>query len=64
MAERRLLPAKQVCQRYGGISPMTLWRWLNDPSLAFPRPIYIRGKRYFDLAELDEFDERQPSQAA
>jgi hypothetical protein len=27
-------------------SPMTLHRWLADTELNFPKPMYIRGRRY------------------
>jgi predicted DNA-binding transcriptional regulator AlpA len=53
------LSSKQVRARYGGISDMTLWRWLRDPSLAFPQPTIINRRRFFVLSRLDEFDARQ-----
>lgn len=56
------LTARQVCSRYGGISDMTLWRWLNDPEMGFPCPRYINRRRYWDEAELDEFDRAQASE--
>ena len=36
----------------------TVARWLADPSLAFPRPRYVRGKRIWHIEELDAFDQR------
>ena len=53
----RLLPEKEVCQRYG-VKPMTLWRWSRDPDLGFPQPIKIRKRLYRYQDELDDFDER------
>ncbi|MER8453100.1 DNA-binding protein [Mesorhizobium sp. M1428] len=38
--------AKQVLGRYN-ITDMTLWRWLADDALAFPRPMVINRRRYF-----------------
>lgn len=64
MKDRRLLSAKQLRQRYGNISDMTLWRWLRDPGLGFPQPIYINGRRFFDEAAQDDFDNRQRHRAA
>lgn len=58
MSDKRYLPAKQVLARYG-ITDMTLWRWLRDKDLGFPQPKKIRGRRYFEGDELDEFDARQ-----
>jgi predicted DNA-binding transcriptional regulator AlpA len=40
----RFLTSKQVHERYGNISRMTLWRWVKAGNL--PEPGYI-GKRQF-----------------
>ena len=52
---KRLLPDAQVRARYG-VSAMTLYRWDHDPSLNFPKPIYIRKRKYRCADALDEFD--------
>jgi predicted DNA-binding transcriptional regulator AlpA len=52
---KRLIPDPDVLKRYG-ISAMTLWRWDQDASLGFPKPIRIRGRKYRDERELDAFD--------
>jgi len=52
---QRLLTSKDVRAIYGGVTQMTLWRWLNDQSLGFPRPIYINRRRYFDAEEIERF---------
>lgn len=54
-----LIPAKKVREELGGISDMTLYRWLNDPTLDFPKPIYIKTRRYFDMMQLTEFKEKR-----
>ncbi|WP_353428914.1 helix-turn-helix transcriptional regulator [Paracoccus denitrificans] len=36
----------------GGISDMTLHRWLNNPALGFPRPIKINNLRYWRVADV------------
>lgn len=51
----KLLPARAVREMFGDVSQMTLWRWLNDDSLGFPRPVYIRGRRFFDATEVEAF---------
>ena len=56
--EDRYLPARQVWERYG-VSDMTLWRWLRDPSKGFPQPIRIGRYRYWPLSELVAFERRQ-----
>lgn len=39
----------------GGISDMTLHRWLNNPALGFPRPIKINNLRYWRVADVLEW---------
>lgn len=56
--QKKFSTASAVRQRYGGMSDMTLYRWLQNPTLGFPRPRYINGRRYFDDDELDAFDAR------
>jgi predicted DNA-binding transcriptional regulator AlpA len=53
---KRYIKAAAVCERYGGISNMTLWRWLNAPGSAFPRPMYVGRYRLWDVAALDAYD--------
>lgn len=63
MAEKWITAAdvRGIC---GGISDMTLWRWLNEPSLNFPRPIYIGRRRYWREADVTQWLARQPEVAA
>jgi predicted DNA-binding transcriptional regulator AlpA len=51
-----LANAARVRARYSGITEMTLWRWLRDEDLGFPKPYVINGRRLWDEAELDAFD--------
>lgn len=50
--EYKLISALAVRDLCGGVSDMTLWRWLNDPVMAFPRPTYIGTRRYFRETEI------------
>lgn len=43
----RYLTASQVKARFGGISDMTLWRWLQDDALGFPKPMVVNRRRLF-----------------
>ena len=52
---KRMLTSAQVRNIFGGISDMSLWRWLNDPDMNFPQPIYIQRRRFFDAAEVESF---------
>ena len=49
------LTAIEVRRRLGGISNTTLWRYLRDPSLGFPKPVKIRRTRLFPVEEVDAF---------
>jgi predicted DNA-binding transcriptional regulator AlpA len=31
-------------------------RWLDDPDLGFPQPIYINRRRFWDLAEIESWE--------
>jgi predicted DNA-binding transcriptional regulator AlpA len=48
--------AAQVRARYGGISDMTLWRWLHDEELGFPQPIRINGRRFWSEEALNTWE--------
>jgi hypothetical protein len=54
------LDARAVRRRYGGRSEMPLWRWIRDPDLEFPAPIYIQQYRYWRLADLLAWEASRP----
>jgi hypothetical protein len=49
------LPAAAVLRRYR-IVDRTLKRWLDNPRLAFPRPLLVNGRRCFKAADLDQWE--------
>ena len=51
----RRSPAGEVRQICGGVSEMTIYRWLNNPSLNFPKPSYISRRRYWREADVIEW---------
>jgi predicted DNA-binding transcriptional regulator AlpA len=53
------LPARAVWDRYG-VTSMTLYRWIADPVLGFPRPTYLGRFRYWKLADLVEWEASRP----
>lgn len=55
----RLIPAAVVRQTCGGISDMTLWRWLHDPKLEFPRPVIVARNRYWREADVQAWIDRR-----
>ena len=52
------LPARRVWERYG-VTSMTLWRWLRDESMDFPRPLYLGRFRYWRATELEAWEAEQ-----
>lgn len=60
--EKRYLPSKPVRDRYR-VSDMTIRRWLNDPRMNFPRPVYLGRYRYWDEAELEAWERERARRA-
>lgn len=52
-----------VCNRYG-VTTMTLWRWLNNDNVNFPKPIYINRRRYFRISDVLEWESKREKGAA
>lgn len=59
--ETKLITAATVRHALGGVSDMTLWRWDQDISLCFPKPIRIQKRRYWREADVLAWLERQAS---
>lgn len=55
----KLVKASRLLELCGGISDMSLHRWLNDPELNFPKPIYISRRRYWREADVIAWLEAQ-----
>jgi len=49
------ISARQVRDRVGKISAMTLWRWLRDDRLGFPKPTIIQRRRYWREVDIDNW---------
>jgi len=47
----------------GNISDPTLWRWVNDPKLNFPKPEFVNGRRYWRLGAVLAWWESRPTRA-
>lgn len=60
--QQKKLPARLVAQRYN-VSTRSLNRWGEEPDLEFPSPTYVRGRRYWDLSSLIEWDEKCASRS-
>lgn len=57
------LPARAVWERYA-VTSTSLYRWLGDEKIAFPRPIYIGRFRYWKLGDLIAWEQCRPSVGA
>jgi hypothetical protein len=57
------LPARKLWERLGVVE-RTLNRWVSDPSLEFPRPMYVNGRRYFWLDEIESWEHVQAARKA
>ena len=52
------LPAPRDWERYG-VTSMTLHRWIRDPAMAFPKPVYLGRFRYLRVADLEAWEAEQ-----
>ena len=59
-----LITSREVRRMFGGVSEMTLWRWMKSESVQFPRPIVIHSKNYWLLGDLRRFRERCAASSA
>jgi hypothetical protein len=50
------ITAPTLRARFGGRSDVWLWRLLHDDNSSFPKPILVRGHRYFKLAEIEAWE--------
>lgn len=62
-ASASFLPARHVRERYH-ISDMTLWRWLHDESMGFPKPVYLGRYRYWRVADIEAWEAEQEARGA
>ena len=58
-----LIPDRRAAERYG-VHIRTLVRWDKTPGLNFPRPVYLRGRRYRVAAALEQWDLENSRKAA
>jgi len=50
------LTHRQVRDRYGGISKMTLYRWRQNADLDFPKPVQIGQRIFWRLEDLERWE--------
>jgi predicted DNA-binding transcriptional regulator AlpA len=60
-----LLTAQQVCARLGGISTMTLWRWVSSDVVRFPQPtLRLNGRRYWQAGTIHSWLSERSSEVS
>jgi predicted DNA-binding transcriptional regulator AlpA len=57
------LTGPQVQARYSK-SHVSIWRWMNDPDLGFPKPVKINRLNYWKLSDLEAFEAAKMEAAA
>jgi len=50
-----MFSARQVRKHIGNISDMTLYRWLHNERLKFPKPIVVQNRRYWHEEDIDRW---------
>jgi len=63
MSDDKLIGSRALRERYNGISDMALWRWLHDDELGFPHPLYIKGRRYWQVSRLEQWERARAAAA-
>lgn len=58
-----MMTSAQVCARYGSITPMTLYRWVNDERLGFPQAMRINNVRYWKASEILAWERARASRS-
>jgi predicted DNA-binding transcriptional regulator AlpA len=58
-----LMSVRQVCQFFGGVSKMSLYRWAKDPSSGFPTPFHVGQKSYWVRRDILAFRDLKKHQA-
>ena len=56
----QFIPGPAVARRYN-VSSMTIYRWLDNAELGFPRPLYIGRFRFWRVDELVKWENRRPA---
>ena len=58
-----LMSVRQVCQFFGGVSKMSLYRWAKNPASGFPAPFHVGQKSYWVRRDILAFRDLKKRQA-
>ena len=50
-----MMTSADVRQTCGGVSDMTIFRWMRDERADFPRPVYHNRRRYWRADEIRDW---------
>lgn len=53
--DNRYLPTRLILRRYQ-ISQMSLHRWLNHPTMKFPKPVFFSGRKFWLASEIEAWE--------
>jgi predicted DNA-binding transcriptional regulator AlpA len=62
--DEAMIGSKKVNDRYGNKARLTLYRWMKDPDLGFPKPVKIRGRHFWKLGQLRQWERQRAARAA
>jgi len=62
--QHKRINAAKVRELCGGVSNMTIWRWMQREDLDFPMPTMIGKRRYWREADIIAFLDAQEQGAA
>lgn len=51
------LKTTELCEKLG-VSRMSIHRWERDPEVNLPKPVRIRGQRFYPVVEIDAWLEQ------
>jgi predicted DNA-binding transcriptional regulator AlpA len=57
--QHKRIGAAKVRELCGGVSNMTIWRWMQREDLNFPKPTMIGKRRYWREADIIAFLDEQ-----
>ncbi len=58
--DRQRYVSRRELRRLFPVSDMTIWRWMGDPEVAFPRPIkFGNGRNFWWLPEIIDWERRR-----
>ena len=57
LGNRLYLPRRKLPERYT-VTPMTIYRWERDPILDFPQAMIVKGKKFYDVDELEAWEKK------